>query len=132
MARITINGISIDPMKQAPALAAANLISGDASKSNFILVQVTAPLTAAQRQQLTNLGVEIHEYVPEDTYVCRYLPEDLGPIRALPFVSWVNVYLHGFKVSPKLQPAAAANLLALTPAAPLHHTMPRSDLPCRV
>jgi serine protease AprX len=118
MARITINGISIDPIKQAPALAAANLISADASRSNFILVQVTAPLTAAQRQQLADLGVEIHEYVPEDTYVCRYLPEDLGPIRALPFVSWVNVYLQGFKVSPKLQPTAAANLLALTPAAP--------------
>ena len=118
MARITINGISIDPMKQAPALAAANLISADASKSNFILVQVTAPLTPAQRKQLADLGVEILEYVPDDTYMCRYLPQDLGAIRALPFVSWVNIYLQGFKVSPKLQPAAAANILSLAPAAP--------------
>ena len=56
MARMTINGITIDPMKQAPALAAANLLSADASKSNFILVQVTAPLTPAQRKQLADLA----------------------------------------------------------------------------
>src|SRR5207253_2639441 len=41
----------------------------------------------AQRKQLADLGVEILEYVPDDTYVCRYLPQDLGAIRALPFVS---------------------------------------------
>ena len=99
MARITINGITIDPTKQRPALAAANLLSPDASKSNFILVQAKGPLTAAQRQQLSDLGVEIHEYVPEDTYICRYLPADLSKIRSLPFVEWVNVYLHLFKIS---------------------------------
>jgi hypothetical protein len=67
---------------------------------------------------LADLGVEILEYVPDDTYMCRYLPQDLGAIRALPFVSWVNIYLQGFRVSPKLQPAAAANILSLAPAAP--------------
>ena len=36
MARITINGISIDPVKHAPALVAAHLISPDASGSDFI------------------------------------------------------------------------------------------------
>jgi hypothetical protein len=117
MARITINGITIDPTKQRPALAAANLLSPDASKSNFILVQAKGPLTAAQRQQLSDLGVEIHEYVPEDTYICRYLPADLSKIRSLPFVEWVNVYLHLFKISPRLRPTAAANALTPTPAA---------------
>jgi serine protease AprX len=116
MARITINGITIDPIKQHPALAAANLLSPDASKSNFILVQTKGPLTPAQRQQLADLGVEILEYVPDDTYVCRYLPADLSKIRTLPFVEWVNVYLHVFKISPRLRPAA--NALALAPVAP--------------
>jgi serine protease AprX len=116
LARITINGVTIDPAKQNTALAAANLLSADASKSNFILVQANGPLTAAQRQQLTDLGVEILEYVPEDTYVCRYLPADLSNIRALPFVAWVNVYMHVFKISPRLRPAA--NALTLTPVNP--------------
>ena len=34
------------------------------------------------------------------------------PARALPFVALVNTYLRGFKVSPRLRPAAQANLLA--------------------
>jgi serine protease AprX len=118
MATITINGISIDPAKQAPALAAASLLSADASQSNYILVQTRSPLTPDQRKQLSDLGAEILEYAPEDTYICRYLPHDLGPLRALPFVAWVNTYLHGFKVSPKLRPAAQASLLAAAPAAP--------------
>jgi serine protease AprX len=112
MATITINGISIDPAKQAPALAATNLLSADASQSNFILVQTTAPLTAGERKQLADLGAEILEYVPEQTYICRYKPEDLNRLRALPFITWVNTYLHGFKVSPRLRPTAQANLLA--------------------
>jgi len=115
MAPITINGISIDPMKSAPALAAAQLISPDAAGSDFILVQATGPLTQAQRTRLQRLGAEILEYVPENTYICRYRPTDLSPIRALPFVSWVNVYLQGFKISPALRPAGAANTLTLLP-----------------
>jgi serine protease AprX len=115
MAPITINGISIDPTKNAPALAAAQLTSPDASGSDFILVQATGPLTQAQRARLQRLGAEILEYVPENTYICRYRPTDLSPIRALPFVSWVNVYLRGFKISPALRPVAAANMLSLAP-----------------
>src|SRR5262249_49159647 len=39
MARITINGVSLDPLAQAPALAAAGLDTPDTSASNYILVQ---------------------------------------------------------------------------------------------
>src|SRR5215469_15311434 len=113
MAAITINGISIDPAKQAPALAAANMLSANASQSNFVLVQTKTPLTADERKQLADLGAHILEYVPEDTYICRYEPEDLNRLRALPFVAWVNIYLHGFKVSPKLRSNAQTNLLAV-------------------
>jgi serine protease AprX len=117
LSRITINGITIDPIRDAPALAAANLSSADASGSNFILVQVKAPLAKTERSQLEALGVEILEYVPENTYICKYTPSDLGRIRALPFVAWANVYLRGFKVSPALRPASAANMFSLAPAA---------------
>ena len=114
MARITINGVSLDPLAQAPALAAAGLDSADTSASNYILVQTADPLTDAQRDQLSGLGVEIQEYVPDDTYLCRYAPTDLSPVRALPFVAWAGTYLRGFKINPVLRPtppdAAAAVL----------------------
>jgi serine protease AprX len=118
MAKITINGISIDPETNGPMLAAANLVSSDSASSNFILVQAKAPLNEAQKAQLTQLGATILEYVPENTYVCNYPPSDLDRIRSLPFVSWANVYLQGFKVAASLRPnptPADKNLLTASP-----------------
>jgi serine protease AprX len=118
MARITINGVSVDPVKQGPALAAANFIAPNAAASDFILIQTKAPLTKDQRAQLAGMGAEILEYVPDDTYVCHYTPSDLAGIRALPFVAWANIYLRDFKIAPSIRAAAGgtqatANLLSL-------------------
>jgi serine protease AprX len=115
LASITINGITIDPTNQASALVAANLISVDASQSDYILVQAKGPLTKEQRAKLSELGAEILEYVPENTYICRYSPSDLAPIRALQFVSWANVYLQGFKISPTIRPTAQTKMLSVAP-----------------
>src|SRR5215471_12206416 len=118
MAKITINGISIDPAMHQAALAAANLVSASAASSNFILVQARQPLTASQREQLDLMGAKILEYVPENTFICQYPPSDLASIRALPFVEWANVYLEGFKVPTSLRPggqSGTANLLSAPP-----------------
>lgn len=106
MSRISINGISFDPA--GPSIAAADAASPDTSKSNYILVQTTAPLSDADKAKLSELGVEIQEYVSENTYMCRYAPSDLTAVRALPFVSWAGVYLQGFKVNPSLRPPVSA------------------------
>jgi len=104
MASITINGITLNPVTQGPALAAARLHSADASGSNYLLVQTKSPLTTKQRQDLEKKGATILEYVPENTYICQYTPTDLGPIRSLPFVQWANTYLKAFKINPSLVP----------------------------
>jgi subtilisin family serine protease len=115
MSRITINDVSIDPLAQGQLMAAAGIEAPDASRSNYILVQTAAPLTEEQKAQLAGLGVEIQEYVPDDTYLARYVPTDLGPIRALPFVTWAGVYLKGFKIPPTLKPAAPDPATAIVP-----------------
>jgi serine protease AprX len=125
MARITINGVSVDPVAQSAGLRAAALESADASQSNYILIQTDGPLTDDQKAQLSDLGVEIHEYVPENTYVCGYRASDLSAIRALPFVVWADVYLRAFKIPPALRPAAPDATASVLPA-----SVPRS--PSRV
>jgi hypothetical protein len=45
MAKIFINRISIDPERQAPALASANLTRSDSSTSNYILIQTNQQIT---------------------------------------------------------------------------------------
>jgi serine protease AprX len=106
LARITINGVSLDPASTAPGMAA--ITSPDSSQSNYILIQTAEPLTPDQQAQLSALGVVIHEHVSENTYLCGYQASDLSAVRALPFVVWANVYLQGFKIQPSLRPPAAA------------------------
>jgi serine protease AprX len=124
MAKITINGIAIDPSTQGPALAAAGLHAADAADSNYILIQTHQPLDKAQKAELEAKGVVILEYVPDNTYLCQFQPTNLDDIRALPYVAWTNVYMRGFKVAPALTalppggPGGARSLLeiAATPA----------------
>src|SRR5712691_7905755 len=115
MARITINGISFDPTAPGPATAA--LAKTDASQSNYVLIQTTSPLTEAQRAQLHKLGVAIHEYVSENTYLCGFKPKGLARVRALKFVAWAGVYMQGFKTPPNLRPPAAEAAASILPQA---------------
>lgn len=102
MAKITINGVTMDPLAQAPSLAAANLHAADATASNYILIQTKQPLDKAQKAELASKGVTILDYVPEDTYLCYFPPTSLNDICILPYVAWANLYLKAFKVPPSL------------------------------
>jgi serine protease AprX len=126
MALITINGVSLDPQAQAVELQDAGLEAASAAASDYILIQTEAPLTSAEKEQLAALGVEIHEYVPEHTYLCGYRPADLGAIRALPFVTWADVYLQGFKIPPSLRPPDLAPSSVIVPTT--HEARPSRKL----
>ncbi|MFB6805288.1 S8 family serine peptidase [Streptomyces sp. NPDC056387] len=103
MSRITINGVTVDPLAQADDLATASLVSEDATTSNYLLVQTSHPPTSEEKEELAALGVVIHEYVPDDTYLCGFRPTDLDAVRALPFVTWADVYFKGFKIAQSLR-----------------------------
>ena len=106
MATITINGNSLDPLEQTAALHAFGLDSADSSESDYILIQAKEPLAEDQKQQLKDLGVEILEYVPDDTYIAHYSAADLSPVRQLPFGAWAGLYPKQVKVEPTLPPTS--------------------------
>ena len=56
MSKITINGITLDPLAQAPALAAANLHAVDATASNYILIQTTQALSKDMKDDVDEHG----------------------------------------------------------------------------
>jgi serine protease AprX len=117
MSRITINGISLDPVLHAEDLRLAGLEAADASASDYILIQTSAPLSAAQTADLQSLSVVVNEYVSENTYLCTYKEADLTRLRALPFVTWANVYLRGFKIPPSLRPSGVSSAELILPMA---------------
>ncbi|WP_369777318.1 hypothetical protein [Streptomyces sp. R33] len=112
MARITFNGVTIDPLRQSHELASASLVSEDASASDHLLVRTTRIPSVQEKEQLAELGVLVHEYVPESTYLCGYRPADLGAVRASPFVAWADVHLEGFEIAPSIRPGGLHSDLA--------------------
>jgi serine protease AprX len=54
MARIMINGVSFDPATHTQALRAAGLESADATRSDYILIQTSGPLSSSQQDELTH------------------------------------------------------------------------------
>lgn len=131
MQKITINGISLDPDSQEPRLRSLALSSSDARSSSYILIQVSGPLSTPQRKELEQLGAELLEYVPNDTYVARFMGDDLSAIQALQFVDWANTYLKGFKVAPELmdQPQVdSVELMALADDDPIAEGYQRVDI----
>lgn len=58
---------------------------------------------SGEKTQLAGLGVDVQQYVPDSTYLCRYEPQDLGPVLAEPYVVWAGRYLDGFKIPPSLR-----------------------------
>lgn len=107
MADITINGVTFDPAQDARAMQAFGLLGTDTAKSDYILVQTSAPLTAAQKAELANAGARLHGYV-RDAYEYEYKDRDLGRLRAFPFVTWVGEFPDKVKVSPELHAATQA------------------------
>ena len=107
MATITINGVTLDPSAERGALRGAKLLSADAKDSDYLLVQTKGPLMKEERAALEKTGARILEFVPQNTYICRYRGTGLKRIRALPFVAWANTYLRGFKINPAPIPGAA-------------------------
>jgi subtilisin family serine protease len=104
MAIISINGNSFDPLAQQAELRAVGLDSADTSETNYILLQTEEPPTKTQKEQLRQSGVQILEYVPDDSYIAYYPSSDLSPVRNLPFVKWAGTYPRQVKVRPALRP----------------------------
>jgi serine protease AprX len=115
MVNVTINGISFDPAAQ-PEVSSAE-VPGPLS-SKYILVQTSGPLNQVQRQRLADAGAEILEYVPENTFICRYTGADLKPVRALDFVVFANVYMKQFKIAPTFVAGPATTKMQLRDIAP--------------
>jgi hypothetical protein len=69
------------------------VIANDQKDTLYLLLQVRSELDAQQRAQLEQLGVEVLQFVPDDTYLCRFDVGELTRVRALEFVTWANPFM---------------------------------------
>lgn len=73
--------------------------STDEKDTRYLLLQVRSELDAHERAQLEQLGVELLQFVPDDTYLCRFDVGELNKVRALEFVTWANPFMKPCKVA---------------------------------
>lgn len=100
MTTVNINGHEIDPKTQVKGGA---YFSSDAANSDVILLQCKNVLSVEQIEQLQSLQVQILQNVAKFTYTCQFKPktsEELNKVRALPFVSYANVYNSNWYCNP--------------------------------
>lgn len=95
MAPVTIHGNTIDPDEN-------QYTSRDAKNTNYIYVQGHHLLDNDEKLQLQGLDAHLLAFEGDNTYLCRYPPPDLDPLRQLPFVKHANAYHKLFKTSANL------------------------------
>lgn len=105
MSVIAINGNTFDP--QVSVARTKEFEAQNAVDTDYIIVQAAGDVIVKDdKKTLANRGVEIQEYVGNNTYICRYPGKehsDLKKIRDLVFVKYANIYLPQFVVQPSLK-----------------------------
>jgi serine protease AprX len=89
MATININGHTVLAHSQQEG---GHHYTPEAASSSYILVQCSDFPSNEELQQLEDMKIRILEKLENHTYLCCYEPADLDIIRALPFVTYANVY----------------------------------------
>jgi hypothetical protein len=96
--------IDADSGSSRAEMAAAK--TSKAAASGLYLVQFSGSLEPARRAALQKLGVELIQYVPDDTYIAKLNNVTPASVSAMSFVTWVGAYRKEEKIHPRLAQAA--------------------------
>ena len=83
----------------APGLAVAEYAPGT---RGYYIVQFDGPVRAAWKNQVTKLGGELLDYVPDYAFKVRLTPVQAAEVRRLASVAWVGVFQPAFKIAPSV------------------------------
>ncbi|KAK4076934.1 uncharacterized protein Triagg1_3901 [Trichoderma aggressivum f. europaeum] len=75
----------------------------DASETNYILIQTRGAISDPEKDILKRMNVEFYDCICENTYLCRYEPDDLEILRRKRFIVYVDVYRQEFKIDAALK-----------------------------
>ncbi|KAL7929858.1 peptidase S8/S53 domain-containing protein [Trichoderma chlorosporum] len=90
---ITVNGRVVEPHEH---------YARDAKGTDHIVLTLYDSITPGQHAELEELHVHFQEDLGNFTYLCRYEPSDLKPLRHPDWVRQVDVYRNKFKIPEEL------------------------------
>lgn len=91
---ITVNGRVANPHEH---------YAKDARQTDHIILTLKDNVTHDQHATLEELKVQFQEDLGNFTYLCRYVPPSLTPLRELKWIRQVDVYRNKFKIPEELQ-----------------------------
>ena len=107
-------GTFVPSAGQKPDIPPGLTISGYARGTNgYYIVQFNGPVQQAWKDQVTGLGGELLDYIPDFAYKTRMNPAQATRAAALDSVAWVGLFQPAYKISPKVD-LAGANLLRVS------------------
>ena len=94
------------------------------STTRLHLVQFVAPPLPELRAAVVELGVVVHRFLPDHTFIAEMAPDLRGSVEALPGVRWVGPYHPEYRVEEFLRDALTG---AAAPLAPQRYSIMLCD-----
>ncbi len=88
---------------ETPNIPAALRLSGyGAAQRGYFIVQFRGPVEAAWKDQVTAVGAELLDYIPDFAFKVRMTPAEAAQVRRLASVGSVTIFHPAFKLNPDL------------------------------
>jgi serine protease AprX len=99
---------------EQPAIPRGLTIAGyAATQRGYYIVQFRGPIEQAWKDQVTELGAELLDYVPDFGFKVRMTPSQARQVEQLSSVAWVGLFHPAFKLDPKLARDGRTHLYAV-------------------
>lgn len=103
-APIRLNNTIFNPgLGERPQVPLGLTISSYAAgQRGYYIVQSSGPVQESWKNQVSALGGELLEYIPDFAFKVRMNPAQAARVAALGDVAWVGIFQPAYKLSPKL------------------------------
>ncbi len=103
-AEIKLQAATLAPMRgEAPPIPPGLALAGYAEdQRGYYIVQFAGPVEETWTDEVTALGAELLDYLPEFAFKVRMSPAEARQVARLRSVAWVGVFHPAFKLSPRL------------------------------
>ncbi len=92
---------NFDPLQSLPIPKTGihSIQSYKMGEPGYFIIQFDGPVKACWKDELTGLGVEIFNYVPDYAFIIRMDPQQQQKVQSLNHVRWLGIYQPSYRIS---------------------------------
>ncbi len=92
---------NFDPLQALPIPKTGihSIQSYQSGEPGYFIIQFDGPIKSSWKNDLTELGVEIFNYVPDYAFIIRMNPQQQQKVQSLNHVRWLGIYQPSYRIS---------------------------------